>query len=453
MTRAGRGEDSVKKGDSATPPPENRRPRKSKNDTRRELFILQDTARRLIPEQKGICKCGRALTYGSTLVPVLLNPADDDGRRKARFGNLFRCSSVWLCAVCARTIAAKRRDELRELLERSQKMKVILTKNGYKKSEDLTTGKKVDIVFLTLTVPHYAGQLARDLIEKITEARRKLYNRKEWKRIKKELGLIGSVRSLEVTIGKNGYHIHTHEILFIEREENGVSKIFGKEDTDEAINNRLSIGQLLRLKNEKDKYKKNEAYKKLHSLSYWERISAEWASACLSAGLSCPDAHGVTIHPGEKAAEYATKWGLAFELTGSQTKSSGGLGDHRKGKTPWELLWSAHKGDEEAGKLWEQYAYAFKGRRQLVFSKGLAALFGAAIIPEDQQIIDLEEEAPAELLGTIEKETWYHLCLDRKRADVLEAAEKGGWKAVVAFVRAELPGLFIEGESPGKDSG
>lgn len=106
---------------------------------------------------------------------------------------------------------------------------------------------------------------------------------------------------------------------------------------------------------------------------------AAWQRACRLAGLSIPDdEHGVTVQDGRFAAEYASKWGIEDEMT-KATPSKPALGI-----TPWGMLRAVLDGDdpeypaERAAALFQVYAAAFAGRRQLYWSNGLRAKLALA---------------------------------------------------------------------------
>jgi len=89
----------------------------------------------------------------------------------------------------------------------------------------------LNIAMLTLTVPHYAKDHLRDVLDGISSALRKLKDRRAFKRLAQEIGLVGNIRTLEVTYGVNGWHPHFHILLFTKSELNdqeliSIQKIF-----------------------------------------------------------------------------------------------------------------------------------------------------------------------------------------------------------------------------------
>lgn len=214
--------------------------------------------------------------------------------------------------------------------------------------------------FVTQTIRHGADMPLSDTLERLADARRRLTSWRAFKELAKRYGRIGEIRALEVTHGQNGWHPHLHMIWFHER-------ALSAEDR--------------------------------------QALQAElfdlWRKSCGRAGLPLPnEAHGVTVQAGNAAADYTSKWGFADELTRSQTKQGKG-----KGRTPWELLRDAAD-DGRAAWLWREYAAAFKGRRQLFWSRGLREKLGLSGEKSDGEMLQLELER-AQLADVPERDVIY----------------------------------------------
>jgi hypothetical protein len=143
--------------------------------------------------------------------------------------------------------------------------------------------------------------------------------------------------------------------------------------------------------------------------------------------LSIPsEAHGVSLDDGTYAAEYASKWGLEREMTKGHIKKA------RKGSTPFDLLRAClHDDDRRAAALFLEYAKAFKGKRQLVWSKGLKALFDLSDETDEEISAHLDDQAVQ--LGKIELEDWRLILKFDVRGEVLELA-RHGWEPVQRFI-------------------
>ena len=100
------------------------------------------------------------------------------------------------------------------------------------------------------------------------------------------------------------------------------------------------------------------------------------------------------------------------------------------------------EGDSEGGRLWQEYANAFYGKRQQVWSNGLKALVGIEVI-EDEKAAEGEKytEDKDEVIASWPRKTWK--VIRNRRGDLLTAAETGGAEAV-QVVLDEIEGSRLE---------
>ena len=239
---------------------------------------------------------------------------------RAFYNGLQTCKNAWCCPVCSRRIGKQRHREITSVIERHSK-----------------SGGVACLV--TRSIPHTRFDKAIDLNMKLKAAERSYKSGKGWKLIESRFGILGTVRNVEITLGKNGWHPHIHEIYFLESKSRCV-----------------------------------EFKKALHE---------KWRSAAKRAGLAAPSyIYGVDVRfirtsdPAEtaRAAKYLVKYGIASELTGWQNKEG------KDSIMPFDFLMIArHSTDERAirlaGEYFKEYASASKHKRQLVFSKKLLALY------------------------------------------------------------------------------
>ena len=306
----------------------------------------------------------RAPVPGGTLADIEIMKGI---HQKAFYQGLQVCARVWHCPVCAAKISERRRLELKEALlaARSQGMR---------------------LHFVTLTVPHGAGDDIKELLARLSDALKRLSQGKySIKRcIEQDLSgevLHGYIRALEVTHGQNGFHPHYHMILF----------------TSPGIEPAYLEGAYL----------------------------AAWQRACRLSGLPEPsERHGVTVQDGSKAAEYASKWGIEDEMLTGHTKQT-----RQKGLTPWGMLRAVLDGEDldyppdRAGKLFQVYARAFAGRRQLYWSNGLRAKLELAKELSDEEIVAKPDEEEALILASLTVEQWKAIRRKGQQAHLLTVAE------------------------------
>jgi len=281
----------------------------------------------------------------------------------AHYAGLQTCSSVWACPVCAAKISERRRVELLQAMDKHQ------DQGG-------------QVLLLTLTNPHTRTDNLDAMLKAQALAVTRLKSTKSAVNLWKSIGCIGTVRAWEVTQGDNGWHPHFHFLLFV------------------------PLGLDLQ---------------ELRS-----RFFDVWANCCRLAGLAAPSfAHGVDLQDGTKAAQYVSKglWGLDREMTkGHMKKASSGS------RSPFDLLRSyLNDRDKQAGALFVEYAKAFKGKRQLVWSKGLKDLF--SIDDKTDPEISARVEDDAYLLGSINIEQWRAVRRFNARGEILELA-RHGWEPV-----------------------
>jgi len=214
-----------------------------------ERYALQAVVRRILPNSR-TAKCLRYIQKNRASVDVFRSIT----YKRAHYGGLQTCASVWACPVCSAKISERRRSELKTLI-------------------DAHTATGGVVLLVTRTVPHSRTDNLEELLSKITKAEAGYKAHRDYKSVSSSFGLVGTVRAVEVTHGHaNGWHPHVHELLF------------------------LSLPVLI--------------------ADLEEDLSRIWKAAAVRAGLQAPSrAHGLTVQDGSKAAKYASKWGLESELT------------------------------------------------------------------------------------------------------------------------------------------
>lgn len=322
-------------------------------------------------EQPRVCWCHRNARTDS----LPLYRAEDGSN--ARIGAVTTCGNVWDCPVCSSKIAEERRAEV------AAAMRLHCEAGGY-------------AYLMTLTFPHEADQPLAELLERFAAAQRYFRNSRTYKRILRtekegreagEAGSVGFIRGLEVTIGANGWHPHTHELV--------MCRPGGLGETSQADNGDLA-GRLI------------------------DELKGEWVRALQKAGLcdgtevSDAFAHGLNVRGGEYAAEYIakfghdSKWGASSELTRAKSKvGAAGMVAGEMHFTPFQLLaWIAGTPDDAwAMAKFREYAAAFEGKRMLVWSVGLKDRYGIRDL-SDEELADADRpELPDEhVVGTITPE-------------------------------------------------
>jgi hypothetical protein len=289
--------------------------------------------------------------------------------QSASYGDLMRCGNVWCCPVCAAKVSEKRRGELETAIARHRAAGGV-------------------VLLVSFTVAHGIGDDLPLLVRRFTAAERSMKRSGGYVRLKRRVGLVGTVRALEVTYGRaHGFHPHAHALYFVAADI----------DVDGFT------AELFRL----------------------------WRHAAEGQGLTM-NGRGLDVRATVGAVgTYVAKWGAAAELTNASAKRgrAGGL-------TPWELL--AHfdaTGETWARDRFRDYAGAFKGRHQLSYSHGLKAALGLdSVVEKTDAELAAEVEHGAVWVGELSPEAWALIVRHEARAAVLNAVVAGGWEAVEAVL-------------------
>ena len=332
-------------------------------------FMRQAAARELVPEER-VAVCLRRPIPGAPGVELWRDPK----HQAAHYKQLQVCGSVWMCAVCAARISEIRRQELSTAIK----------------------GWGGQIVFITLTLQHTVADELSGLLEALQEAARKMRQGRKWRELEERYGVefesrgnmrrrIGTIRALENTSGDHGHHPHQHILGFLR----------GGVDVQ----------------------------------AFTRELRALWLAAVAKVGRYASPAWGIKVeHTDAAIADYVAKfgkepkWTAAHEMAKGASKAARGEGYSMAGLLELYVV----AGDGEAGRRWREYAQAFKGRKQLVWSDGLRAL----LLPADQ-VEQTDEEivnAPVEeavFLAMLDLAAWRVVLAVDARFELLQAASSG----------------------------
>ena len=244
-------------------------------------------------------------------------------------------------------------------------------------------------VMITLTHRHDRADALDEQLRAMKKGKQRLRQRREWRALKPRIA--GTITATEVTHGESGWHTHFHEIAFIQADSE-----------EEAV-------------------------------ALFEPLGRVWLTCLRGVGLDGALPHAWQVQGAARVGDYVAKWGAAEELAMSRHKQG-----RKGGRNPWQLLTASAEGDAAAGALWQEYARAFKGARQLVWSPGLRAAFGLDAAADGDAA---EAEEPAQALALFSRDDWVRhdparLGVRYRRGRVLTAAEESGAEGV-AQVAAE----------------
>ena len=294
-------------------------------------------------------------------------------RNKANYTNVMRCANAWGCPVCAAIISEHRKCEVKEAMD------------WWKKQGG-------SVLLLTLTVPHYSDTDIKQLKKDLKKAYGKFFKGvRASKDMFERWQIKHYISCFEITHGINGFHPHYHVLLFVP----------------------YSLGKQSLLGIKQDMYK-------------------VWKDCCLKAGLDEPsEKHGLDLQAGNEAGAYVAKWGLEHEMTKGHIKKG-----KENNRTPFDILRSYSETENEAdANLFKLYYFAFKGTRQLNWSKGLKKLVSKAEEKTDQEIVD-DTDNVAEMLFKLDIEMWHAVRKQKKQGELLVAvAEDQTLKKPMELIR------------------
>lgn len=252
----------------------------------------------------------------------------------AHFSGLQSCGSVWSCPACAVKIRQARAVELEEAIRRW------LAQGG-------------GIEFVTLTVPHGQRDALADTFGLVMDGwRMGILGGRRFRDDRKAWGIAAWVRTVEVTLGANGWHPHVHALLFTAKPWTPRQRA-------------LRGG----------------------------RLFVRWGAFVQRAtGRVCSREAFTIVGGAQGAGAYVTKvqesesWRLGMEFTRGDLKTG-----RIQSVTPFELIAPASNGEAWALHRWWEWERVTRGRRCLSWSRGARQLLGLdADEPTDQELAEAE---------------------------------------------------------------
>lgn len=298
--------------------------------------------------------------------------------QSAHYGGLQVCGSVWQCSVCSSKITERRRVEL---------------------SAGLSAWPGRSIL-CTFTLQHNLSELLPVVLAALLKSYDRLRSGRWWVDFSSSHSISGSVRSLEVTHGSSGWHPHLHVLMLLSEE--------------------------LRLIPFENALKERWLYLLSKSGRY-----ASWGAG-VDVRFSDADIAGYLAKLGRQS-----DWTVAHEVAKAPTKVGRG-----SGRSPLQLLADFLAGDELSGALWRDYALAFKGKKQLVWSRGLRARLGLVEVEKSDEELAEEQEEIAILLAQLTLSQWRVVLGNDARGELLELAATGDVARVLSFLKL-LGGVYV----------
>ena len=342
------------------------------SEVRSTNYRLRKVAQEILGHNHRVYSCNKVPSYGVQKLGHARGISKNDENR-AFFHGMASCGDVHCCPVCSVKISESRRLEVVHAL-RSH------SESGYIS------------LFATFTIRHSRNDSLSDNLTAFRNARSELISSRQFKEIKRKLCMTGYIRRLEVTWGEsNGWHPHDHEVWFLDRKVAHQSGI-------EFIQSEV------------------------HKL---------WAYYCKKHGLGEPvEGRGFDLRYKNKngshaVGAYLTKWG--HELTYGHTKTVNGENRY----TPFSMLHSlSEKYNPKISALYQEYAKAFKGRAQLLWSRGLKTRFGI----EEFKDGELAERPEKVFVCDLTTEQAFGISFLNRYSSVLDYAERYSPEATLKYI-------------------
>ena len=416
-------------------------------EVRQMRYSLQRTAQSILfdeseNKQHRVCGCHRNVASGGVTVYRAVDGSD------SRFGNLITCGSVWSCPVCNAKITEGRREDMQKAVS----------------AWCLDGGS---CLLNTLTFPHELDMPLHELLEKFEKALVFYKNSRTYKSVfgtsvaaisqrtkwiakgKLKSGTpdhpvfyeplkdtregdyprLGTVRSLEVTNGVNGWHPHVHEVLFMDSDHLNAGTTKNKNEYAEEILTK--------------------------AIATRELLTKLWVDSLLKAGLGSQDKindmllRAWDIRGGDYVAEYINKfgrepikirgWTIASEATKANSKvnSNGAIGKKVGNNyhfTPFQLLGFATDGDEKSAALFKEFSQAFEGKRMNYWTNGLKDWFSINDVDDELMASEQAQKVDEEIVFRLDIFQWKKIVATNSRNELLSVAAKYGAEGIEEFL-------------------
>lgn len=443
-------------GKQGFPPPLNSpddRDHASRHDRRRERYTLRRAARGIYATEQAAdlrgalgrlprwARCGWTAAGGS----VEVHATGEGHERRAWWGGLVTCGSVWACPACSAKILAKRTDE-------AVKVDAWARENGAR------------AYLVTFTISHAAHHDLSTLLRGLSRSWQAMQSGAPWQRFKQDREILGYVRRLEITRGSRaGWHPHLHVIVWAKRDLQGElpwlnarwsamvgRKMDGARGAFELCtpsNEARADGVRLRRRRCAKLELERGARSSVRATTGgkcspigpgWSRSSS---SVCaVGARVARPHrpkhGQGVQIESlrTDMGVKYAVKAVLEATSSDSKTETRGAAWTMAKLlRRACDLEpWGGERHSARARRAWLEYVRATRGRRLLGWSTGLRAAAGLEPDKPDKALAD-EEPKPSTLVARVPLGAWVRLRpYPRAVVGVLEATEARRWGDVVA---------------------
>lgn len=296
------------------------------------------------------------------------------------------CGLTWHCPVCAARVAVRRALEIAELLNTHHRLNRCA-------------------VFATFTVRHRRSDRIEKTFPVVSNAWGKMVASGTFRRWKEKTGVVGYIRSLEVTPGgmSGSAHPHIHALMLMERP--------AWASDQEYVDWWFELAEMWR-----------------HQV---EKLAPELAPALIP-GVDCRQ---VDPRDTETIASYVAK--AAGGMAAAQEMTRQDVKEARSGAydSYFDVADQAAGGDKRAFAMWRAYETTTKGARKVTWSRGLRQMYAMCEEKSDEELAQAKEEK-GELVVTLddEEQTILFAAGDDAMLGLLEAVEAEGYEGYRRFM-------------------
>lgn len=322
---------------------------KNYDDYRALTYFRQSVIQRWLPTQNAVAPCIRCRIAGADGVAIKRS------KSRARYTGLQHCKRLWLCPICASHASNLRRTQLKKCVETE-------------------AGRGNQLAFITYTVRHKIDDSIEVVRGRVLGAHAAMHSGRAWVALEREFDWAGSIKTVEITYGDNGWHVHLHELAFV------------RDDCEMHV---------------------------LHDV-----LRKSWCDHVSRIGGSATPNRGLLVEQADTAVrDYINKWGICPELTSGADKSSRADG-MLVFQFPDVVIESPER-EQWALELFGRYAIGMHGIKQFWASPSLRPYFAKEVDAPPS------EDAAANILGNLTDDQWRAIKRQGLRAWALKAAESG----------------------------
>ena len=332
-----------------------------------------------MPEAARIIQCGRAIRSRLGVVVKQSN----DGYVYA--SGLVTCASIWACLACSYKIRSKRARQV-----------------AFAVAAHLAAGGGV--LFGTFTMSHERGERLDLVWTVLSDGWAFMTAGRQWVDFRADFGLVGTIKTVEVTHGVSGWHPHLHVLFFVDAPMND----FDREDDYREFRRRIRERWIRRL-----------------SKKHGRNVSEEFGTRF----------DPVKADESDKIGIYCTKVGYELAMADSKIGRSEGQ------RHPFAIAHdAANNGDKADVMLLREWIASSKGKRSIQWSGEQIKAYAKGEIERSDQDLAEEEQIGDTSLLVVDPHLWRRVIGHsiNARTDFLQVFENGGDTFDALYFLAEL---------------